>query len=54
MKRRFIPPRHIELSPWKTPLGIGRNNEKEAELEAYYDEDDIAQIKKKKSGRCEE
>ena len=53
MKRRFIPPRHIELSPWRTPLGIGRNNEKEVELEAYYDEDDIAQLKKEKQRRRE-
>jgi hypothetical protein len=50
MKDKTIP-KHIELSPWKTPLGLRANREKDPELEAYYDEDDIAQIKKQKLKR---
>ena len=50
MKDKQIP-KHIELSPWKTPLGVGRSNVKEYELEAYYDDDDLAQLKKEKLKR---
>lgn len=35
---KFDPPKHIELSPWKTPLGIGHTNEKEMDIPAYHDE----------------
>lgn len=47
MKDKQIP-KHIELSPWKTPLGLRANKEKDVALEAYYDADDIAQIKDNK------
>ena len=49
-KEPWIPAKHIELSPWKTPLGIGHSNVKEEELEAY-DEDDLAQLKEKNKRR---
>ena len=44
-KESWIPAKNIELSPWKTPLGIGHSNVKEPELEAYYDKDDLAELK---------
>ena len=50
-KESWIPAKNIELSLWKTPLGIGHSNVKEPELEAYYDEDDLAQLKQKQMKR---
>ena len=50
MKDKQIP-KHIELSPWKTPLGLRPNREKDVELEAYYDADDVAQLKNQKNKR---
>ena len=50
-KENWIPKKNIELSPWKTPLGIGHDNIKEEELEAYYDEDDLAQLRKERGKR---
>ena len=44
-KEPYTPPKNIELSPWKTSLGYGKDKETGTESEeqyykeAYYDED---------------
>ena len=49
---KFIPPNHIELSPWKTPLGTG-TEEKEMDRPAYHDEyeEGFKLTKHKKGGK---
>jgi hypothetical protein len=50
-KEHYLPSKHIELSPWKTPLGIGHANGKETDLPAYRDEAEEEYNKKQNSKR---